>query len=248
MKIGKDHFSGASNMYGSGNKSLTTAIRGLAIDLARLRIEAMTGSDLQFTDNSTGTDGGSVVALTTPVAAVSATGANAAAVAALNTALGKSQNALRVMGTLVNLARARLGLNPITFAGGTVATPGTIPAQDKTIATATGTSAADHASGIVALDVTKEKLRRLTWHMNEVLIAIGEAPIVTEIKGQPPTMLLSVTPTVDASAATGIVALDRTQTNAFLLALANNVKSLSVKWNAAMADIDDGTSLSVLAS
>jgi hypothetical protein len=246
MKIGKNHFSGASNMYGTGNRSLNTVIRGIAIDLARTRVEAMTGSSLQFTDNSTGT-GFAIANLVLPVNPVDAVGGNAAQLAALNTALGKTENGMRVIGTVVNLVRGRIGLNQFTFGAGTVATAGTVPAQDKTVAAATGTSAAQHASGRAALVVARENMRKLVYYINEVLIALGSDPLINPLTGQVPNLALADIPTVVASAATGLVALDRAITNAFLTALADNMKAITTQWNSALAEIDAGQNLSVVA-
>lgn len=269
-KIKKNHFTGLSHVFTQQPNGLSSLLRDMvvghnlmvvqhliqstgvaALDSANFAAWAAANPNLSvagitFTDNSTGTPGSSVVDLPTPAAGTTiASGATGAAVAALNTALGKTENALKVIGTLVNLVRAPIGLPALTMAVGTVATPGTIPAQDLDTSTgANGTSAADRTSAVAAFKVAQFNLDNLVRGINETLVALGLTPVpaASHTHSTPAGLLflsqeaadLAVStdiPTVTAAAAGGLNALLKTDADAVLAALANNIATIAALWN-----------------
>jgi hypothetical protein len=137
----------------------------------------------------------------------------------------------------------------MTFASGTVATPGTIPAQDKAVGGTSGTGAAGFTSGKAALDISRENLRRVVWHANECLAALGFDTVPSSVTGPgAPTVALADVPTVVAAAAApNSMAVSKADADAFLLATANGMATLAAKWNTALADVDDGFPLMVTA-
>ena len=231
IKVRKDHFVGTSKIFSREPDALSAILRGILIDSARLKVEVVGVADL--IDNSTGVAAASLVAVPVPTVAINGTTAGGTLASALNTSLGKVQNAGLVLENTINEARAPLGLPLLTGLSGTQAAANTIPAQDKAGTTGAGALAADYASSVAAFSVAKSNLVRLIHGTNEVLGALGLAPLVV---GQGQTALdlaLGTIPTVAAST-TGSSALALTDATAFFTAYANNVATLAVAWNAAM--------------
>lgn len=242
--IKKGHFSGNGKVFVASDEGLAAILRAVVADNAMLRVqnaivaEDLTEAALTFTDNSTGVAGAVVADEPLPSAGkVVASGTDGAALAALNTAFGKVENGTKVVGTLVNQVRALVGLAAISFAAGTVATAGTIPAQDKTTgAGASGTSAADFNSAFTAFQIAKQNLKTLALAVNETLVAVGLTPFEINDKGavNPSPALLDI-PTVSAAAAGGLNALLKADADAFLTASANDLATIAAKWNAQKA-------------
>jgi hypothetical protein len=231
IKVRKDQFVGTSKVFGRESDALAAIVRGLAIDNARLKIEVSGVHD--FTDNSTGVAGSALVNTPIPAVKIDATSAGGAQAAALNTSLGKIQNAGLVIENTINTARTLLGLALLTGTAGTQATADTIPAQDKTGTSGTGSAAADFVSSVGALKAAKDNLARLTRGANEVLAAIGVAPLAYNQGSHALDLAIATIATVTASG-TGTNALALADATAFLAAYAANVATLAATWNAAM--------------
>lgn len=243
--VKKTSFSALSKLYQTGDAGLANIIRGLAIDNARVAMAV--ASLIDFTDNSTGT-AGSTVADVPAVATIDASSLSVGTPAtALNTALGKLDNAFAVVAQNVNLARTRLGLPVLTYTG-TVAVAGTIPACDKTLAATSGTSTATFASTKTAIDKAEANLKKLAYATNDVLNAMGLAPVTVAIAGPiPVNVTIVATGTVSASASGSDAASDAS-VDAALTALVNGVAKIAAVYNAAMAQASTATTpLNVIA-
>lgn len=245
IKVTKKSFAGSARLY--GENGLGAVIRGLAIDNANLKLQVAQVLDL--TDNTTGTASGTtLVDLVVPSAAFDATSAGGAQLTAFNAALVKYENAGKVLTNALNLARTRLGLSLPTAATGTEATASTIPAQDKTVATASGTSAVDYVTGRAAMVKAKANLRALAASMNEVLVAIGQAPLTINTKDAYPQSMNLVAVTAASASATGASAVSKAAADAFLTGLANNLATMAAKWNASMNQGGSVAPLNVVAA
>ena len=247
IKVKATQFTGTSKVFSRDPDGLAAIIRGIAIDNANLKVQVAAVHD--FIDNSTG------VATSPPVlpnltplvdgvvdATTLAVGAN---LAALNTSLGKLQNACKVMTNTLNVARSLIGLTALTCAVGTQVTVDTIPAQDKTNATASGTSAANFASAYTALAVGAANVYLLAEGANEVLTAIGALnvtlPKVPRAYGQ----VLSAIPAVVADT-TGASSASQADVQGWLIAVSQAIATLAATWNVAMTQ-SDTTPLNVIA-
>lgn len=232
IKVGSNFFSAGGNVPHSvyGDQTLALALRAALVEVARSKVISVNPGD--FTDSSTGTSAGSIVDLVVPTAAVDASSsAVGAPVTGFNTAVDKLENAMAVIAERMATTRAALGLTAVTYAG-TVATAGTIAALDKTLTAASGTSAADFVSGKAKLVLLKANLRKLVAAYNEVLVAVGVAPIASALTEDFVQDYTIAAVSGATAAATGASALGDTATDTFLTAAAANVASLATKWNA----------------
>lgn len=232
IKVGSTYFSAGGNVpasvYGD-TATLAKALQGVVVELGRLKVIEVNPGD--FTDNSTGVSAGSIVDLVLPTAAYDATSAGGSPRAALNTAIGKIENAMAVVAENMATTRTALGLTALTYAG-TVATPGTIPALDKTLTATNGTSAVDYVSGTAKLTELKGSMRELVHCFNEVLVAVGATPLASALTGDF-TLNYAIAAIADADAsATGASSISDTVADAFLTAAAANIASMATKWNA----------------
>lgn len=235
-KIKRDHFVGTSRVFTTDGDGLAAVLRGLAIDNARLKVEVSAVHD--FTDNSTGTNG-TISFPGLPSGSFDATSAGGATASALNTSLGKAQNAAKVMTNTINVARALLGLTALVCATGTEAAADTIPAQDKTNASTSGSTSAAYASTKAALAVAEGNMFKLAAGANEVLTAIGATAIPLPKVNRASGVTLGAIPTVTASA-DGTGAAKNSDVVAELVALANAVATIAAAWNAAMNQSSPG--------
>jgi len=232
IKIKRHQFSGLSKVYSREPDGLAAILRGLAIDSARLKVEV--SGVKQFTDNSTGAGGASIVALPIPSAAIDATSAGGAQTTALNTSLGKIANAGKVIANTINEASSLLGLPASSAATGAQAAADTIPALDKTGTSATGSSAATFASTVAAFKAAKDNLARLANGMNAVFEAVGVAKLSEKNLGVHAIDLALVAIPAATSVAAGPGAVAKADVDAFLTAHANNIATLAAAWNAAL--------------
>lgn len=231
VKIRASHFTGLAKVYSRDPDGLAAILRGLAIDNARLKVEVSTVKD--FTDNSTGVAGASIVKMGVPTVAIDGTAAGGVTASALNTSLGKIANAGNVMANTINEASSLLGLVATTAASGTQAAADTIPALDKTGASGAGNAVADFATAVTALKRARDNVHHLTNGVNEVLVALGQAPVPCAKVSHVLDKALLAIPTVNAST-TGTSAISKTAVDAYLTAVANNIATLAAAWNAAM--------------
>ena len=170
IHVSPTHFSGTSKVFGRDPDHLAAIIRGLAVDMTQVKIDAAdVGS---FTDNSTGTAAAAFADLVVPTESFDATAAGGAQLAGFDTATGTLENALAVLAQKLNLVRGMLGLGPIGY-GGTVAVAGTIAALDKSIAAATGASTVSVATGSDRMGPVRLGLQRLVFAWNETMTSAG---------------------------------------------------------------------------
>lgn len=229
-------FNNLASTYRKDGIGLGPVIRGILIDNARMKIEVTQVPDL--TDNSTGVASATVsaVAMAIPTAPFDATSAGGAQLTATNAAFVKIENAGRVLVNSINNARARLGMPNMAAASGVQAAADTIPAQDKSVATANGVSAIDYATGIAAMLQTRKNIYRLFRGMNGLFRAMGE-PIMSHTlinaANFPSDLNLSAITAASASA-TGASSISKTVMDAFLDACANNIATMALVWNRQM--------------
>lgn len=249
IKVTKKFFSGTSKVF---DGTLAALIQGLAVDnalnhvRARIAAETFDPADLEFTDNSTGTAGSAVADLPLPAERHTASGATGAQLTGLNSALTALSNGLAVVAGNVNLLRAEVGLDAIVYAG-TVATPGTIPAQTKSVTGSQGTAAADFGASFASLSAAKDRVRSLVAYVNETLAAVGVGPIASNLSGNYEGGDLLAIPDVTAAAAGGVNSLSKAEADAFLTAAANAVATIAALWEAAVDGFEDRP-LSVVAA
>jgi len=232
IKVKIDQFSGSGRVYSRARDGLAAVLRGLAIDNANLKVQAAAVHD--FTDNSTGqvVTPAALPVLAAPAAPVNAkTNAVGATLAALNTSLGKTQNALKVLTNTVNEARPLIGLPVLVCASGVQAAADTIPAQDKTNAATSGNTAANFGSTVAALTVAANDLYLIAEGVNEVLVAIGVAPIGLPPVPRPYGQTLTTIPTVVADT-DGSTAAAQADVQGFLVAAAEAIATIAAAWNA----------------
>jgi len=252
ITIKKGHFSGLGHVFTAEDFGLTSVVRALAASVAVLAVKGSTlkvVDDLTFTDNSTGTPGAEVVDIPLPAASATvASGSTGAALSGLNTALGKTENALKVINQLIGQVRTVIDQPSVTVAVGAVATAGTIPAQDKTSgAGASGTSAADFASAREAIKVAKSNVYKTALAVDETLTGLGFAGLPIKLKADLATpLVVADIPTVSAAAAGGVKALLKVDADAALLGLANDIASIASVWNAQIAGVTTAKPLVVV--
>lgn len=235
--VKKGNFTGAGNLYAAGNPgdaTLDNVIRGLAVDNARLKLQV--SGILDFTDNSTGTAGASLVNLVDTPALFNASSAGGASLSGLNTAIGKVKNAQKVVANALNLARTALGLVSITASEGTEAAASTIPALDKTVTSTSGTSAVSFLSYVAAAYAMKSNQRKLLRALNEVLVANGSDKVLAAFLGSVSDdfTLLAIPAGAAGLASPNSKSVAVADANTFLTDLANNYATMAAKWNAAM--------------
>lgn len=234
IKIGKKYFSGGANVGEvSDTKGLAAVIRGLAIDNARAKLASSQIAD--FTDNSTGVAAGEVVDLVVPTVAYDATSAGGAQRADFNTIMGVIENATAVVAEHINKLRGRIGLDVMTWAAGTVATSGTIPAMTLSVTTASGTSAVDFAEGAAAMAQAKSNLRKLVRAMNECFVACGITKIDDGLTEDFDNDYAMEDIATAAAAATGASSIAKTVADTFFDSYGDNIASLAAFWNGVMA-------------
>ncbi|MDR3739017.1 MAG: hypothetical protein P4L40_08345, partial [Terracidiphilus sp.] len=171
IKVPKSHFTGASHVYSGGPDGLATIIRGLAIDMARVKLQSASVAD--FVDNSTGAAAAALVDLADSATVFNASAAGGVAYAALNTSIGKIKDAQKVITNRVNIARTLIGLTTVTVTEGNEAAAGTVPAVDKVGTAANGAGTVTYASYVAAVQVIKANQRKLERAINELLTAQG---------------------------------------------------------------------------
>ena len=195
IRVSPAHFSGTSKVFGRDPDHLAAIIRGLAVDMTQVKIDAAdVGS---FTDNSTGTAGAALADLVLPTEAFDATAAGGAQLTGFDAAMGKVENALAVLAQKLNLARAVAGLDAVSY-DGTVAVAGTIAALDTTITAASGASTVSFATGADRMALVRLGLQRLVFAWNETMTAAG-MPLLANLEGSfAPTLTI---PAITAAAA-----------------------------------------------
>lgn len=245
VQIKPTSFSGLSALHDRGPKGLAAIIRGLAIDNARIRAASL--SIAAITDSSTGV-AGSAGDLPVPSAPFDASTAGGAQLAAANTAFGKINNALKVLVNSSNAVRTPLGFDALTAAVGTEATANTVPALDKTVASASGTSAIDYATGRRAMLALKVNIHRLAAGVSDVAAAVGVDRLQLGLRGDMLSAGIALSdPGTATASATGASSVSQTAMNAFLTAAANDVAAIAAKLGAVRTAVSSTAPLSVAA-
>lgn len=229
IKLAGDSFSGSGKIWDK-EKGLARTLRALAVDNAR-RV-SRDANISAFTDNSTGTAGDGFVDIPSSFDTFNASSAGGVPVSGFNTALGKVRDAQLVIANQLNLYRTKLGLPVLTVAGGTEVTPGTIPALDKTLSNASGTSAASHASFAAAVKVVKANQVKLTRAFAELETAVGldTTPSGLRTSGISGVTLPAIPAVTAAAASPNTISVANGDGIAVLVYVANNVATLAAKF------------------
>ena len=243
-KIRRGHFSGSSKVFSREPDSLEALLRGVAIDNTNNHVRLLVAeteldlADLELTDSSTGDAANPpvMVAPTLGYEPVTAATAIGAPVAALNTALGVGQNALAVIVGTVAVLGAPVGITTPAV-DGTVATPGTIPAQTKTLTAASEANAASLESAAGVLRARVGQFRALTLYANEVLGAVGLDPIDLNFQ-KFASANMEALDAITATPASGEGALSNVDAIAFLVASADLIATFAAAWNARVDGYD----------
>jgi len=207
------------------------ALRGIAMDLARNRLENSGVQD--FTDSSTGTAAADAAEIAIPAEAFDATSAGGATRTEFNSQMDTFESAMAVIGDHLNNVRARLGLKAISWASGTVTTAGTIPACTKTVNTTSGTTSLDYVEGVAAMAVARNSMATLVVAVNDIAAALGEPTLTENTLGTPDvsTFALAVVATAAAATTPGDSAVSKAAADTYLTALAANIATLAYKFN-----------------
>lgn len=172
-----------------------------------------------------------------------------------DTAAGKADNAMAVLAEQINGVFTALGIPVMTYSG-TVATPGTVPAMDKTLAAlspASGSLALDFTTGRACMSVLRNNMATLIRAMNMIMAATGNATTADATGGSPynartlaaspppytsnpspeAALVLSALPATTAGTGTaaGDTSISKAVMDAFLTSLANHVATLASKLN-----------------
>lgn len=229
-------------------------LRSMAISLARTRIQDADFADL--TDNTTGTPAAAFVDVPVPSAVFNASSAGGVQTTAFNTSMGKVENAGAVLVQSMNEVRAAVGLPLMTYAAGTVAAADTVPAQDLTATSASGTSSVDYQSVKAAIAVASANIGKLMTGFNQIRAALGfDKMSVSAYKGHFTNLALADIPTV-VSDADGSDSIATAAGTAALAAIANNLATICRYWNymfgqgafASLTDSTGGTAATGLAA
>jgi hypothetical protein len=206
------------------------ALRGLAIDNARLKLEVAGVPD--FTDNTGGTGAFSFADVPLPVASISATAAGGVTLAAFNTSLGKIENAFRVLVNSINNARGRIGLPLLIATSGVQASANTLAALDLAGAAGNGAGVADFATAFAAMLVAKQSLNTIENSFTHVSDAIGNNRELLGLRVQTANLTNVITPLPAVTASPdGTSALAKVDADAFLSGMANSIASVALRWN-----------------
>lgn len=161
--------------YGFNHSDFVDALRALAQDGARSRLEISAISDI--VDNTTGVAAAAIVAVGTPANA-NASGTNLAPKAAFDTAMGKLDDAGASLARTLNEYLGLLGADLLAWSVGTV-TQGTIPALDKALAAVDGSgdTGVEAVSGRAALVTARNNFATLMKIANKVSAALGDTTL-----------------------------------------------------------------------
>jgi hypothetical protein len=258
IKVGLGHFSGTKNVFTRDRSSLAAIVRDLLIQAAQTKVWG--ASITSLTDNSTGTASAEqfTVANLPALPANTVTGTLGEGQSAFTTSLGKIKNASQTLMTALNGVRKYLGLPLLSYAEGTN-TANTIPAQDLTGTGAAVGSTVDWATAQNAANTVENNLICLTMALNEILVALGQPKVVSNLRSAAgasyPFNVLTVLPSVGTSGAGASSVLVSDATN-FLQASANAFATLAAAFNAfvpgpqniALTDSTGGTAAAALAA
>lgn len=235
VRLSPDYFSGSGKLWDK-KKGLSFVMSALARELALTAGRSVNADAM--TDNSTGTAASSYAAIVVAPAKFDASSAGGAQLSGFNTSIGKVRNAIAVLAAATDGLASRIGLPAMTTSEGTIATPGTVPALDKTVTSASGTSAISHASYVATAKATLRSLAQLVRRMNGLAVATGQAKRAANLQiilGALPTttIALAVIPAGSAAAASpNSISVSKADADAFLLAVANVVATLTAHFNA----------------
>lgn len=255
-RVKKNAFTGLAKLFDAADDGLNAIVRKLAQQDAR---SAILGVTPELTDNSTGAAVATYVlpALAPYPAAFTEAGTASAPKAGFDTALTKAANAQAVLAEFMNRMSARLGLPLITDGtGGTIATVGTIPSQDKTT-TAVASSCLDVVTGRARMATIYGNLYTLALAARRIGVAVGH-PVLDlsgfKITGVPGSIanvnnasLVLGAITASGSSVTGASnsTIANADSSAFLTASASIVATIAQYLNdvvgAALTDLTDSS-------
>ena len=255
VKVKLDHFSGAGRVFTRTSGGLAPVLRDMLIEAAQTKVFG--ASLTQITDNTGGTAANALAAIPA-LAIATASGTLAEGEAAVNTSLGKIENAIAVYASTLNGARKLLGLPLLVDAQGAIAAANTLPALDLTGTGAAAGSTADYATGSAAATAVAANVERLVLATDEVLVALGQPVMLGHVGAgiSEPFATMATVGTVATDASTGAVSsVLVTGVTSFLAAVANAMSTLAVAFNScivgqrtvALTDNSGGTAAAALA-
>lgn len=250
IRVNKHYFSGLAHVQSAGTDGLAAIIRNMAIDNARNLVNGLSPGSV--TDNSGGTAMASIIAngiIVPSGVSFDATSGGGVQTAAFNTSLGKLRNAEAAWVATINAIGVKLGLPALSVPEGT-GSANTIPAQDLTATTASGSSAVDYNSFVNIAGLAVANQQAIVQGANAVIKALGYNsipgkflnlfPNATTIKLLGNNIALYALPAATSSAAgpSSVLLADGT---ALLAALANNFATIASFWNSALSLSGPGT-------
>lgn len=228
-----------ADVFGLDANAIFKALRGLAQDNARIKLEVAPFPDV--TDSTTGTAGAALVAVVSPPKFI-VTATDAAPKAAFDTATVKLAAVAAEFADYLNEILAAFGLPLLVQGNGVVGTAGTLAALDKalTAVDGVGDNAVAYATGIAEVVKARNDQALILRAINEISVAIGDPTLQNNTLGSPDkdTRTLSIR-AATAAAVDGTTALlatlADTTVDAALLALANNYASMAKHLNDKLA-------------
>ena len=229
IRVRKHSFSAMSKLASREQGGLSSIMQGILVREARRSLYGASVSAL--TDNTTGVANLPSI-VNCPVPFVNAlSGSNGAQAAAFSASLGKIKNATAVLVAAFNAVAGRFTLPRITYSEGSVATPYTLPALDKTSTTAGVATAVDFQTAVAAMNAVELNLDILSYAFNELLLVLGQKKLKENLGQSAKSFaVLSLLPAVQNAAASQQSML-ATDVNTWLTAVANNFATLAAAWN-----------------
>lgn len=235
-------------VYGMKHDDVVKALRGLAQDNARNRIEVASLTDV--TDSTGGTAGTTTVAVTTP-SAFTVTATDASPKAGFDTATGKLANCAAEFADFLNPILATLGLEQIVQGNGTVGSAGTLAALDLTLTAVdgSGSTALEAVSAAAQIVIARNNQATILRKINEICTAVGDNTLANNTGGTPDKTTFTLDDRAATSAGvdgTALSTLSDTAVDAALTALGNNYATMAAHINttlfqAGLADLTDNS-------
>jgi hypothetical protein len=211
----------------TGNTQPVTSDRKLVRALAQQLARSACSGIGATTDNSTGVAG--VVILPDSFVEIAASGSNLADKTTVEAALATVRNGIAVAAQRGNAISTILGTLVLTdSSGGTVATPGTVPATTKSVTgAATGVQDTEMNAALTAINGAIYSLVR---QANQIAKAIGAAPVKIAKAGAIAGTISAIPVAGGTAAAPGV---SKSSVDAALTSWANALASLAVVYNTA---------------
>lgn len=217
-----------------GNAKAKT-VESVVLELAKAHCRQVGATVASLTDNSAGTAGSSVVALSTNLTNTAAVGSNLASHTSVETAVGTVIDALNELAVKANAYATALGLSTVSYSGGGAAADGTIAAV--TVASTAATTGGQAASVNTLFGALNNAFYNVSVVVNEIAKAQGLAtlPVTAGTVGA----VAAITNSAGADASPGVT---KTAVDAELVKAAANIATLAAKLNA----FNDGVTVALV--